>query len=407
MGLVAIGFLLLCLSLAKAKTLNECIVPVASIHYNRVQWPLIYKANGELYPTQVDAEQHSTSVHIPVGAEATLSCGPNYLRNYNRVEVLNVKCEDGNKFSPVSDALSEAKKAKKPIDQFGCDLRVVEEVISPVNGCTDPSWTAVKFGYVNPKDHMTHIIGEACYDEHEGRTIFAHIKLGDVDTSDLQQLPKDYLTKQRHPDGRYKSELFRGLHFDEIYERIRQTLHLKRAPFLHKANYVDDFFLSSPQFHAVKKLGWNYLVEHDDLTAWTTLKEDIVAHQRATKSIPLHIYVGSHGKQILYGSNAEQMELYLQPAAGEHGKFPVSELLWMVVKEDDKAMAFGVYNDAPLNAVESSVSAVTHVPICESKCGEVAWLSESVKKGGVICCNVSDFRKVVQEVPAVAGDVLK
>ncbi|XP_054739584.1 uncharacterized protein LOC129245441 [Anastrepha obliqua] len=402
MGLVAYGIFLITLALAVAKTLDDCIVPIGSIHYNRIQWPLIYKPNGELYPTQVDADQQYASVHLPAGAEAILSCGPNYLKNYNRAEVLNVKCESGGKFSALSGGVSDAKKGPKAVDQFGCDLRVVEEVLSNVNGCTNQAWTAVAFGYVNPQDHLTRIIGEACYDESEGRTIFAHVKLSDTDSVYQQQLPKDFLTKRRHPDGRYKSELFRGLHFDEIYERIRQALHLKRAPFLHKANYVDEFLLSSTQFHAVKKLGWNYFVAHDDLTAWTTLKEDILAHHRATKNAALDIYVGSHGIQVLHGANGEQLELYLQPAAGEHGKFPVPELLWVVVKQDDKATAFGVYNDASANAVESSATASRHAPICESKCAEISWLSETLKRGGVVCCSVSEFRKVVKEVPAVA-----
>ncbi|XP_036333689.1 uncharacterized protein LOC118744648 [Rhagoletis pomonella] len=402
MGLVAYGILILTLSLASAKTLDECIVPIASIHYNRIQWPLIYKSNGELYPTQVDGAQQHASVHLPAGAEAILSCGPNYLKNYNRAEVLRVKCESGGKFSVLSD-VSDAKKAPKAVEQFGCDLRVMEEVLSTVNGCTNEAWTAVVFGYVNPQDQLTHIIGEACYDEQQGRTIFAHVKLSSSDASYLQRLPKDFLTKHRHPDGRYKSELFRGLHFDEIYARVRQALHLKRAPFLHKTNYVDEFFLSSPQFHAVKKLGWNYFVAHDELTAWTALKEDILAHQRALKDEALDIYVGSHGIQVLHGANGEQLELYLQPAAGENGKFPVPELLWIVVKEEDKATAFGVYNDANANAVESSAAATTtHATICESKCAQVSWLSAALKKGGVICCSVAEFRQVVKEVPAIA-----
>ncbi|CAD7012540.1 uncharacterized protein LOC101451905 [Ceratitis capitata] len=399
MCLVAYGILLVALTLASAQTLDECVVPIASIHYNRVQWPLIYKPNGELYPTKFDAERQSVTVNLVVDEEVLLSCGPNYLKNYNRAEILNVKCESGGKFSVLSN-VPVAKKAPKLLEQFGCDLRVVEEVLSTVNGCAEPTWTAVAFGYVNPQDRLTHIIGEACYDENAGRTIFAHVKLGSG--AALQRLPKDFLTKHRHPDGRYKSELFRGLHFDEIYERVRQTLNLKRAPFLHKANFIDDFFLTSPQFFAVRKLAWNYFVAHDELSAWTTLKQNILAHQRANKNEAFDIYVGSHGIQVLRAANGKQMELYLHPAAGEHGKFPVPELLWIIVKEEDKAMAFAVYNDADVNALETGISTSTHAPICESKCDQVSWLSESLKDGAVICCEVAEFRKVIKEVPAAA-----
>ncbi|XP_054739585.1 uncharacterized protein LOC129245442 [Anastrepha obliqua] len=403
MGLVAYGIFLITLALDVATTLDECIVPIGSIHYNRIQWPLIYKPNGELYPTQVDPGVEYESVHLPAGAEAILSCGPNYLKNYNRAEVLNVKCESDGKFSALSGDVSDANKGPKAVDQFGCDLRAVEEVLSTVNGCINQAWTAVAFGYVNPQDHLTHIIGEACYDEGEGRTIFAHVKLNDTDSLYQQQLPKDFLTKRRHRDGRYRSEFLRGFYeVDEIYERIRQALHLEQVPFPQKANYVDEFLLSSTQFHAVKKLGWNYFVAHDDLAAWTTLKQDILAHHHATKNAALDIYVGSHGIQVLHGANGEQLELYLQPAACEHGKFPVPELLWVVVKQDDKATAFGVYNEASAHAVDCSVTASRHAPICESKCAEISWLSETLKRGFVVCCSVSEFRKVVKEVPAVA-----
>lgn len=172
MSLVKYGILLATLALALGETQNECVVPIASKRHIYIQWPLIYKSNGELYPAELDAEQRSASVHLPVGEEALLSCAPNYLKNFNRAETLRVKCESDGKLK-ATDIKIEAK----PVGYFGCDLRVVEEVLSTVNGCSNRDWTPVAFGYVNPLDHLTHIIGEVCYDENEGRTIFAHIKL--------------------------------------------------------------------------------------------------------------------------------------------------------------------------------------------------------------------------------------
>ncbi|XP_011206542.2 uncharacterized protein LOC105228416 [Bactrocera dorsalis] len=397
MSLVKYGILLATLTLALTEAQNECVVPIASKRHLYIQWPLIYKSNGELYPVQLDAEQQTASVYLPVGEEVLLSCGPNYLKNFHRTETLSVKCEsDGKLISLSSDAGIE--NGAKAVSYFACDLRVVEEVLSTVNDCSSQAWTPVAYGYVNPFDHLTHIIGEACYDENEGRTIFAHIKLSD--NPYLQRLPKDFLTKFHHPDGRYKSQLFRGLYFDEIYERIRQTLHTKSAPFLHKANFVDDFFISNAQLQAVKKLSWNYFVAHDDLDAWTELKRNILAHRNTSKA-DLDIYVGSHGTQVLNGPNGEQMKLYLHPESGEYGKFPVPELLWIVVKEEDKSTAFGVYNDANPKSLQGVVSVTSHAPICESKCGEITWLSDASKNSGLICCNVSEFRKVVTEVPAI------
>lgn len=400
MGLVKYGLLLTTLTLALAETQNDCVVPIASRRHLYIQWPLIYKPGGELYPVHLDAEQQTASVHLPVGEEVLLSCGPNYLKKFNRAETLSVKCESDGKLKSLSSA-ADIQNEAKPVSYYGCDLRVVEEVLSTVNDCNNQAWTPVAFGYVNPFDHLTHIIGEACYDENEGRTIFAHIKLSN--TSYLQRLPKDFLTKFHHPDGRYKSELFRGLSFDEIYERVRQTLHTKSAPFLHTTNFVDDFFITNPQFQAVKKLSWNYFVAHDDLEAWTELKRNILAHRNAVKD-DLDIYVGSHGIQVLHGLNGEQMKLYLHPESGKYGKFPVPELLWIVVKEEDKATAFGVYNDANANAVQGILSTTSHAPICESKCGEITWLSDALKNSGLICCSVPEFRKVVKEVPAITEE---
>lgn len=184
MGLVKYGILLTTLTLALAEIQNECVVPIASRRHLYIQWPLIYKPGGELYPVHLDTEQQTASVHLPVGEEVLLSCGPNYLKNFNRAETLSVKCESDGKLkslSPAADIQNEAK----PVSYYGCDLRVVEEVLSTVNDCNNQAWTPVAFGYVNPFDHLTHIVGEACYDENEGRTIFAHIKLSSMYSTDI------------------------------------------------------------------------------------------------------------------------------------------------------------------------------------------------------------------------------
>lgn len=150
-------------------------------------------------------------------------------------------------------------------------------------------------------------------------------------------------------------------------------------------------------------MSWNYFVAHDDLDAWTELKRDILAHQKATKD-DLDIYVGSHGIQLLHGLNGEQMKLYLHPESGKYGKFPVPELLWIVVKEEENVTAFGVYNDANAKVVQGITLATLHAPICESKCGEITWLSDALKNSGVICCSVAEFRKIVTEVPAITEE---
>ncbi|XP_037947315.1 uncharacterized protein LOC119679181 [Teleopsis dalmanni] len=378
--------LLLTISFANINGINsECKIPLTSSHMFLVQVPLVFQQNGELYPTTYNEKVQQIEMNIKNNEEVMFSCGPNYLRNFMKKEVLNVKCngETGN-FSVVANPEQEMS-----IKMYSCDLRVIEEVLIPVEGCTNEKWTSVNFGYVDPNEKLTYVLGSACYDMNEARTIFAHVKMGKTGSNILQKLDKNYLVTNQHPDGRYKIELLRSLNFDEIYENIRTHLNTSPPP-MGIQHFIDESLLSSSQFQAVKKLSWNYYIGPEKLDALDSLKQDI---RHLSEGINIDLYVGSHGVNFINGKNGHKLKIYLR----SHQRFPMPELIWFVVKYQNRATAFGVYNDL----IEGNINREHETAICQSECEKITWLSDANKRNrkSLVCCSYADLKKVVNKVP--------
>lgn len=161
-------------------------------------------------------------------------------------------------------------------------------------------------------------------------------------------------------------------------------------------HFIDESFLGSAQFQAVKKLGWNYFVTYDNLQVLETLKQDI--HELG-KQHDLDLYVGSHGVNTLH-ANGKQMNLFLHISGNEEmeGRFPVPELIWIVVRQQNKAIAFGVFNNPDI-----SDEMVTSSAVCKSECEKVTWLTESLKSSvnrkPLICCSYTEFKNTLNQLP--------
>ncbi|XP_055838381.1 uncharacterized protein LOC129906596 [Episyrphus balteatus] len=363
-----------------------CEIPFSSKVLIGYQWPLVFNINGSLYDsTPVDGVN---LVAVSHGKEVILSCSPNFILSSEKLEQIHARCGEDGHFQ------LNGRKGGEHLKNLTCDLRVIEETVTTVHGCPI-NLTSTHFGYVHPINRQTYVLGESCYDLSAGKTYFAHIKMGSQ-TQYLKNADKTYLL-HNHPNSKYKFEFFKALRFDDIYERVRRILGIKEAPGFKLSNFVDEPLLVHSQLIAVKKLSWNYFLIRDSLLTLTLLKEDI---RDLSNNIELDVFIGSHGVNILQNSNGVQMEFYAEVGNGQN-RFPMPELIWILVKAGDKVVTFGVFNDPDVTSED-----VARKSICRSECEKITWLTRitsSRHQGPLICCQYNDFIKVVREVPLLSG----
>jgi len=360
-----------------------CKVSLGSKQNFRYQRPLIFKTTGDLIPTKYDDK----FVEIEDEENVLLSCGPNYLRNFGRSGVMKVKCDAKTNSFIADDGTSN------DIEHFSCDLRVIEEVHAPVASCSNAKWTSTKFGLVQPLEDKTYILGESCYDVNLGSTVFTHFKLG-KGNSVLEKVDKKFLVTGRHPDSRYKIDLFRSLAFDEIYQRMEKELQINNIIPLSLTNYLDEMLLENSQLNAIRKLGWNYFIKTDNQTSLDSIKESI---RKLSEGMDLEIYTGGYGVATLYGSsNSKKMDVYLDATKK---RFPMPKIIWFLVQSKSKSIAFAIYNNR--NEIDSNQSLKNSGPICQSVCDQVTWLRNQQEFSGddVLCCSYDDLRQSLTHLP--------
>lgn len=285
---------------------------------------------------------------------------------------------------------------------LGCEVRSVEEILKPIPGCPNDG-VSVEFGYENPIKEYTKVMGEACYTEKEGRTIFIHTKFINDDgkrAAVLETERVNYLA-QKHPVSSYKIDFLRAASLDELNERLKKLLSNERIPYFEHRHFIDLPMLQNGQFYSVLKLGWNIAVANGlfHLPNYDLLIEDIMN----LKEKSFDLYLGTHS--ILSVKAGEQnVKIHLLP---DQEKFPVPKFLWTVVVTDlGKAAAFLISNDVEAKEEDFLVNAP-----CESICAQLSWISNLLKNdvlkdpgnGYVICCELSEFMEKVTEMPALEG----
>lgn len=289
------------------------------------------------------------------------------------------------------------------IKDLGCEVRPIEEILKPVVGCpTDAE--SVEYGYTNPIKEKSLVLGEACYSETMGKTIFIHTKIAGAGNQIGVQLKTEnanYL-KQAHPTSKYKINLLMQSRLDELNERLTNKLGTTNVPFLEPRHFIDLDSLQNKQFNTILKLGWNFVIKngYDHLPNWDTLTADVMG----LRGKSYDLYMGTHGILSLKNANGENVDIYLND---EEQRFPVPKYLWLVVKSESKAAAFAILN----NDKEIDNNTLARDSICESKCDQMPWLAnllknkayETVKNGFVWCCDVQSFQKKIKELPAIDG----
>jgi DNA/RNA non-specific endonuclease len=280
-------------------------------------------------------------------------------------------------------------------------VRSIEEIITPVVGCPT-KYRAIEYGYTNPITQKSFVLGEACYNVQLGQIRFVHTKLkwNDNTAEDLALKVKgiNYFHAE-HPTSFFKIELMKALRLDELNERLKRIVGHKHNLSIGTRKFIDEEMLTHKQFQPVLKLTWNYQVVNDEesLDNLEQLNEDILG----LKAKNVEIYTGTHGTLAVKNKDGDFVDIFLKD-----NKFPVPKYLWTVVRADNKAVAFAVFNNAA--AAESQLQKDT---FCTSKCEELTWINalmrnkqyKNLAKGYVLCCELDEFRQTVTEMPNLSG----
>lgn len=278
------------------------------------------------------------------------------------------------------------------LKDLSCEVRSIEEIVAPVTGC-NAEYSSVEFGYTNPITAKSHVLGEACYDEQLGKTVFVHVKSKsellntEIDEISLRVNDANYF-KKKHPLSRYKLDFLMASRIDGLNERLTESLGAENVPeVLNQNHFIGMNMLMNPQFYNTLKLGWNYVMFNSFYTAanLAVLESDILKLQH-DKSLDL--YIGSNGVLKVLGKNGDT-EIYLKD-----GRFPVPKYIWIGVRSENKFVGFAVVN-SPTDEADIFFT---------SKCDQITWLkklfrTKLVENRKIVCCEYRNFKNNIPEMP--------
>uniref|UniRef100_A0A7G3AIG7 Putative deoxyribonuclease i n=1 Tax=Lutzomyia longipalpis TaxID=7200 RepID=A0A7G3AIG7_LUTLO len=361
---------------------SNCNLPFKPVPYGFFA-PLIYGADEKFS----EASTNESTVLEPQES-VTLSCEPGYFKSYPKTRTLKAKCIGGEELQ-LEDGSKELWSKN-----FACDLRPVEEVLTPnLPGCP-PEAEGTEFGYINPFTKKSIIIGEACYNVTKGQIIFVHAKTH----PGLKIEDQNYLQRGSHPESRNKLEFFKALRYDAIYDRFKNVFGPpEKVLRIIYRSLLTAQMLSLPQLHLVNRLTWNYAISHDDesLAGWTALRDGV--EKFTAENAAADVWIGTSGVAKVVDVAGTAWDFYLQ-----HPKFPVPKYHWIIVKVNNKATGFLFYNIPPFLNTRSYGNEEPKIleKICQRKCKEFSWL-EGVE--GIRCCSVEEMRQVIPEIPPISG----
>jgi hypothetical protein len=283
------------------------------------------------------------------------------------------------------------------VSELSCQTRAIEQIIIPITGCPK-NLRSIEYGYTNPIKQKSYVLGEACYSTKGGRTHFSHTRIKSP-TNNVTELAfktknVDYFHSE-HPTPLYRNELIKALRQEEHEAHFMQILGVKNALKIGFRKFISEDLLTHKQYQSILKIGWNYAIvnDADNLLNLHHLQKDISNLQ--LKSVDL--YTGTHGVLSMKNSVGEQIEIYLK-----ENKFPVPKYHWYVVKSENKATAFAIFNRASISDKDAQKDS-----FCSSKCEEITWLQhllenknyKKVEYGLVLCCEFNEFKRTVTEMP--------
>lgn len=249
----------------------------------------------------------------------------------------------------------------------------------------------------------SYVLGEACINK-IGKTEFVHTRLSSknnvVSELSLKIKEKNYF-RQEHPTSFYKIEMMKALRADDLNIRFKNIFGAKNIPQIRTRKFVNEDMLTHKQYQVILKLAWNYAIINDDsqLLNYDLLQKDITSLNSAEN---VELYTGTHGILSLKNSEGNFVEVYLKDS-----RFPVPKYIWFVVKMNDKATAFVIFNKAQTSEKDKQKDS-----FCTSKCEEITWIKnllknkqyKKVENGLVLCCDLKDFSRTVKEMPTLQGN---
>lgn len=289
------------------------------------------------------------------------------------------------------------------VSDLSCGVRSIEEIVTPINGCPS-NCRSIEYGYTNPVNSKSYVLGEACINVRLGRMLFVHSRIrrdGSADNVDklaLKVKGPDYF-HQEHPTQLYKIELLKALRLDDLNTMYKTAFGAKNMPLISTKRYLSPGMLPHKQYLPVTKLAWNYAIVNDEdtLDNFDLLQDDIMGLTLDN----VEIYTGSSGTLTWKTKEGEQVEVLLKP-----NRFPVPKYLWTVVRSGTKAVAFAIFNKNNISDRDLQKDS-----FCPSKCEEISWITNlqtdkqyrKVDNGYVLCCDLNDFRRTVTEMPNLTG----
>lgn len=355
--------------------------------------PFVFYENGTLF----DIITNENRIVLNPGQSVMLSCAPNFFKQLvppqfpKNIQSVKATCIGGMKLEINHETLDY-------IQDLSCDLRVLEEVMVNVPDCSS-HYRGVDFGYYNPIDGYSYVIGESCYSTEKKKTIFVHVKLrnsSDSSNNVVLRREHEHYFKGPHPSYSFRIQFLRTINARNVDLRIESLLGSKDAVSIGHKRFINENYLASKQFLSALSFTWNDLVVIENGKNFNNL--DII--QKDVNSLgvfQLDLYTGGEGVVQLNGPDGNNVDIYL-----EQGSFPVSKFIWTVVKSDNKAVAFIYLNkpDATDEEIQSSAP-------CTDKCPKITWASNLIKNdqykiikdGYVWCCELKDIREQFTGIP--------
>lgn len=266
-----------------------------------------------------------------------------------------------------------------------CEVRAIEEILTPITGCPT-EMTSIEYGFANPTNNKSYVLGEACYDDERVQTLFVHttIRRGyrneDLEKTALRYRDADYFN-QEHPLSKYKLDFLMAARMDTLNSKLAEVFDAAVIPELVQHRFIGANVLLNYQFYNVHKLGWNYVM----LNGRDVVETFTEAMRVAIKSLPMDktvdLYVGSHGVLQLPGKNGEKTGVYMNGA-----KLPVAKFIWFVLHSGQSAVAHLVLNQADGDLATEGAT------LCRNRCVAPQY-----------CCEYREFQQKVTEMPLLSG----
>lgn len=258
--------------------------------------------------------------------------------------------------------------------------------------------TSTEYGFTHPVNDKSYILGESCYSEAIGKTYFVHTKYwphsqntaNDLDNIVIRHNDNKNYFRQKHPLSRYKLEFLRAARLYTLNERLSDILGTEKVPeFLH-GNLIGPNLLMNQQFYSTFKLAWNYIMFNGDSTAniWANI------HLQLKSKEVTNLYAGTHGVLKKVNHLGKLIPLYLT----EENKFPVSEYIWMLAIQGNKAIVLALLND--------DQSRSGNQILCPNQCHRIRFIessmvSQAMVDGRIQCCEYKDAKNNIEEIPSL------